>query len=106
LRLSASSHVSHVSHGDLPPAQLLCVPARLTYWLTRLPSLSTSSVVVPPRAAGSYVKPDTRGTGYGSLPPTSWLTTSTLPLPPRRTKQAVPSGSDCVGSPDSSRVTP
>jgi hypothetical protein len=31
---------------------------------------------------------------------------STLPLPPWRTKLAVPSGSDGVGSPDSSSVTP
>src|SRR3954468_3587825 len=106
LRLSASSQVSQVCQGDLPPAQLLCVPARLTYSRTRLPSLSTSIVVVPPPAAGSYVNPLTAGTRYGSLPPTSWLTISTLPLPPWRTKLAVPSGSDGVGSPESSLVTP
>ena len=47
-----------------------------------------------------------RGTGYGSAPLFSWLFTSTLPLPPLRTNAAVPSGSDGVGSPVSSVVTP
>src|SRR3712207_8986468 len=39
-----------------------------------------------------------------SLPEISWLLTRTEPLPPRRTNAAMPSGSDGVGSPDSSSV--
>jgi hypothetical protein len=52
-RCSVSSQVSQVSHGVMPPAQLLCVPATLTYSRMRLPSLSTSMFVVPPFAPGS-----------------------------------------------------
>jgi hypothetical protein len=79
---SVSSQVSHVCHGVRPPAQLLWVPARLTYSRTRLPFLSTSIVVVPPRATGSHVSPAIAGTPFVSLPPISWLLIRTLPLPP------------------------
>jgi hypothetical protein len=48
LTSSVSSQLSHVSHGVFPPAQFVLVPARLTYSRTRVPSLSTSIVVVPP----------------------------------------------------------
>jgi hypothetical protein len=90
----------------LPPAQLFSVPASETYSRTRLPSLSTSMLVVPPPTAGSYVYPGTRGTWLASLPLISWLLISTLPSPPRRTNAALPSGSPGVGSPVSSLVTP
>jgi hypothetical protein len=50
---SVSSHVSQVSHGVAPPAQLVCVPARLTYSRMRVPCRSTSIVVVPPGAFSS-----------------------------------------------------
>ena len=53
VRSSVSSHVSHVPHGVTPPAQLVDVPARLTYSATTLSSSSSSVVVVPPIAAGS-----------------------------------------------------
>jgi hypothetical protein len=95
-----------VSHGVLPPAQFVLVPARLTYSRMRLPSRSTSMFVVPPGALSSYTRPATCGTGNGSLPETSWLLMRTSPFPPVRTKLAVPSGSDGVGSPVSSFVTP
>jgi hypothetical protein len=42
-----------------PPAQLLCVPATLTYSRIRLPSASTSMFVVPPRrSAGDALPPE------------------------------------------------
>src|SRR5215207_6199146 len=51
---SVSSHVSHVPHGVTPPAQLLKVPARLTYSSTLTPCSSSTIVDVPPFAPASY----------------------------------------------------
>ncbi len=52
-RCSVSSQLSQVPHGVAPPAQLLNVPARLTYSCTTWLCLSTRIVVVPPPDAGS-----------------------------------------------------
>ena len=102
---NSSSHVSQVPHGVGPPAQFVSVPARLTQSLTSRRSRSTSSVVVPPAlASGSYVPFAMCGTGVAPSSSTSsvlssWLRTSTVP-PFGAAKAAMPSCSDGTTPPD------
>ena len=51
--LTVSSHDSQLPHGIAPPEQFIWLPLRLTALLATLPKRSTSTVVVPPPAAGS-----------------------------------------------------
>ena len=94
--------------GVLPPAQLVVVPARLTYSRTRSLCLSTSMVVVPPPlfGPGSYVTrlgaaPGEHGSGADLVVGDEDDAVAT-----GRTKLAAPSGLPGVSSPLSSSVTP
>ena len=91
-------------HGVTPPAQLLCVPARLTYSRIRV------AVAGRPRcrgaAAGAGVVGEARraaATPGASLPPISWLLTRTVP-PRAAAEDAVPSGSAGRGAAVASAV--
>jgi hypothetical protein len=87
---SVSSQVSQVRHGVGPPEQLMAVPPRLTYSLVELPCRSTTSVLVPPAAAGSYVRSAGATTLIVAVGLHSWFRTSRDP-PCRSAKAPIPS---------------
>ena len=69
---TVSSQVTQEPHGICPPEQFIIVPLRLVNARTTLPLGVTWTVVVPPRAIGSYGVPGPNA-GPGLL--TSWLRT-------------------------------
>src|SRR5215203_3497565 len=99
--LTVSSHVSHVPHGVGPPLQFCSVPLRETYDLMTWPSPSTSTVVVPPGAFGSYAvaalpKAVVLPAGFGGVVvaagrATSWLRTRVEMPAAGPAKAAIPS---------------
>jgi hypothetical protein len=99
--LIVSSQVIQEPHGIGPPEQFIWVPLRLVKLRTTSPNRVTSTVVVPPRAIGSYAFAGSPNAGPALL--ISWLRTSTiLPRGPR--KAAIPSWRPGSSVP-SSRVT-
>ena len=78
--LTVSSQVTQDPHGIWPPEQFIIVPFRLVKERMTSPVCVTCTVVVPPRAIGSYGAPGPNA-APGLL--TSWLrTSSTVPFGP------------------------
>jgi hypothetical protein len=89
-----SSHVTQLPQGVRPPAQLLNVPAIEAKCSSSLPCWSNTSVVVPPRQAGSYMSSGGATTcGLLASPPvgaSSWFRTRMV-VPRGPSKAAMPS---------------
>jgi hypothetical protein len=89
-----------VSHGVIPPEQLIAVPPRLMCSDSAPPCRSITSVLVPPPAAGSYVRSGGPCTVIRAVGEHSWLRTSRaprlragkVPMPSNRLGTRRPSG--------------
>ena len=85
-----SSQVIQVPQGVRPPAQFRTVPAIEGKCLSRRPRLSNTSVVVPPRQAGSYIFSGGALTIVPLPGDSSWLRTRMV-VPRLPAKAAIPS---------------